>query len=142
MGRKRKVNGTAQPEHEPIPKGEFEEPLICALTDEEHTARSMSLADVDKRIDTVDLERREVAKGYSTQLKQLREERAPLIEAVETRKETRMVRCREVHNFERNNVTIIRLDTQEPVRERAMEAEELDAHRQPGMFNDGPPAEA
>jgi hypothetical protein len=54
-----------------------------------------------------------------------------------------MVRCREVHNFERNNVTIIRLDTQEPVRERAMEAEELDAHRQPGMFNDdGPAAEA
>jgi sulfate adenylyltransferase subunit 1 (EFTu-like GTPase family) len=137
MGRKRKVNGTAQ-EHEPIPKGEFEEPLTCVLTDQEHTDRSMSLADVDKRIDTVDLERREVAKGYSSQLKQLREERAPLIEAVETRKETRMVRCREVHNFERNNVTIIRLDTQETVRERAMEAEELDAHRQPGMFNDAP----
>jgi sulfate adenylyltransferase subunit 1 (EFTu-like GTPase family) len=142
-GRKKKaeMNGTSH-EEEPLAKGEFQEPLSCVLTDQEHTARSMSLADVDKRIDTVDLERREVAKGYSTQLKQLREERAPLIEAVETRKETRMVRCREVHNFERNNVTIIRLDTQETVRERAMEAEELDAHRQPGMFNDGPPAEA
>jgi hypothetical protein len=136
MGRRKKVNGTQTEEHEPIPKGEFEEPLVCVLTDQEHTARSMSLADVDKRIDAVDLERREVAKGYSAQLKKLREERSPLIEAVETRTETRMVRCREVHNFERANVTIIRLDTQEPIRERAMEADELDKHRQPSLIGD------
>lgn len=135
MGRKRKeVNGTTQ--EEPLAKGEFAEPLSCVLTDQEHTARSMSLADVDKRIDTVDAERREVAKNYSKSLKKLREERSPLIEAVETRTETRMVRCREVPNYERNNVTVVRLDTQETVRERAMEAEELDAHRQPSLIND------
>lgn len=135
-GRKKKeMNGTAQ-ETEPIPKGEFEEPLLCTLTDQEHTDRSMKLADVDKRIDLVDAERREKAREYSQSLKKLREERAPLIEAVETRTETRMVRCREVQNYERANVTVVRLDTQETVRERAMEADELDAHRQPGMFPD------
>lgn len=131
--KKSEVNGE---EHEPIPAGEFEEPLSCVLTDQEHTARSMSLADVDKRIDTVDAERREVAKNYSKSLKKLREERAPLIEAVETRTETRMVRCREVQNYERNNVTVVRLDTQATVRERAMEADELDAHRQPSLLSD------
>jgi sulfate adenylyltransferase subunit 1 (EFTu-like GTPase family) len=136
MARGRRKNSNQAADKETIPSGEFEEPLSCVLTDQEHTARSMSLADVDKRIDAVDLERREVAKGYSAQLKKLREERSPLIEAVETRTETRMVRCREVMNYERNNVTIVRLDTQEPVRERAMEADELDAHRQPKLIND------
>jgi len=136
MGRRSKKNGEQPSEKEQLPAGDSEEPLSCVLTDQEHTDRSMSLADVDKRIDAVDAERREVAKNYSKSLKKLREERAPLIEAVETKKETRMVRCREVMNYERNNVTVIRLDTQETVRERAMEAEELERFRQPSLIDD------
>lgn len=139
MARRKVTNGTAH--KPPLGGGEFEQPLPCVLTAEQHTERSMSLAEVDKQIDVVDLERREKAKVYSGELKKLRVKRAPLIEAVETRKEERMVRCREVPNWERRNVTTVRLDTQEVVGERAMEAGEVERHSQPDLLN-GDGAEA
>lgn len=135
MGRKKIINGEAVPE-EKSPAGYFEEPLECILTDAERQERGIMLADVDKRIDAKDAERREVAKGFSTVLKTLKAERAPLIEAVETGKDTRLIKCHEIHNFERNNVTVIRVDTQAVVRERAMEPHEREKHAQPSLIDD------
>lgn len=121
MGRKKVKNGEANGNGK---GGVYQEPLDVVLTDEEHEARSIRLAEVDRTIDEVQAERKDTSQKHGEHLKQLREEREPLIKAVETRKETRMVECREVHDFERNNVRVVRLDTQETVRERAMEPEE------------------
>lgn len=124
MARKKVPAAKSTNGHPPATGGEFEEPLEVTLTDEEHEARSIRLAEVDRQIDEMTQERKDKSQQYGTKIKELKDEREPLINAVEQRKETRLVRCREVPDFERNNVKIIRLDTQEAVRERAMEGDE------------------
>jgi hypothetical protein len=129
MGRKKSQNGEAKDGK----RGVYQEPLEVTLDPETRKARSIRLAEVDRLIDEVAAERKDTSQKHGEHLKKLREERDPLIKAVETGQETQMVECHDVHDHERGNVRTVRLDTQETIRERAMETTE----RQQGLGLDG-----
>ncbi len=121
------------------------------VTDAENTAKLQRLAVVDTKIKDTEAEKAGDVSKHNESLKQLRKEQRKLLEAIQTKRETREIECYEKRDERLNKVTIHRRDNDQLIDERAMTAAELSgqptpskpakppkARKQPDLPNTGP----
>jgi hypothetical protein len=108
---------------------EFIQLLDVPLTDAELIVKGEKLTEQLELIDQVTAEKKESMQSYNDKLKELDEIARSYRESIENRTEKREVTCAERQIFEQNKIEIVRLDTNEVVETRAMDA----ADRQPEL---------
>lgn len=111
----------------------FKEELPCKLTVDEHTRISEKLAAAIAERTALEVKKKETAKGFTDDIATIKRGIEKLRDAVEKHEEPRMVECSEESDFATNKVTVIRKDTGETVRTRAMEPEERERLAQPEL---------
>lgn len=102
----------------------WHEDLRCALHPAEVAERADRCAIKMGERDKVAIELKVVSAELRTQIKALEGEISSLGRMVREKVETREVECKEVEAFGQNAVQVVRLDTGEVVRERAMTSDE------------------
>ena len=98
--------------------------LPCALTDEELSQISDGLASTLRKYQDLREEKRETVKAYNKRIDDAEREFMRLAAMVNSRREDRPVRVREVFEYNTSTVMRIRTDTGEVVAKRAMKIEE------------------
>lgn len=100
--------------------------LPVKLTPEEYERNAEKLAAKIAEKDSLVLKKKSAVKDFTDRIMILSREQETLRKAAETHAEERMVDCVEETDFGKNKIVIRRLDTQEIVSERAMDAAERD----------------
>lgn len=121
----------------PTTESWFEE-LPCHLSAHEKLLKSESLAERLKDVHTVDAERKEAMADFKQRADELEKQVDKLALEVRTGREYRQVECFESASYSDSKVDIVRKDTGEVVRSRAMHPNErqekmpfVDAHGEP-----------
>lgn len=94
------------------------------VSDEETTARTLRLVEVDRKINETEADKASRVSDFNGELKQLRKERNKLLDAITNRKEKRDVECYEQPDERRNIVFIVRASDGKVLDERAMTLED------------------
>jgi hypothetical protein len=102
------------------PPRSFREKMPCKLTDEELVVRGASLADALAETERLDGERKNVNDGYKAKIELAEGKARELAGVLRSKTETREIEMLEEYIFATNTVRVIRADTKEVVRERAM----------------------
>lgn len=121
---------------ERFPPRKFREPLPCKLSDAERIASGIQVAALTAKIDRLKDEQKAAADKFKAEIELVRQECAGFLRELETGTRTREVEVVETFVHENNAVRVVRQDTGELVRERAMTADE----KQPSLpFDDDAP---
>lgn len=96
--------------------------LPVDLTKEELAFRAMHLGEITAKLDKLDERKRSQNQAIYRERKDLDAERRQLTETVTTKREVREVEVKEVPDFDRNCIDIIRTDTEEVVDTHPMRA--------------------
>lgn len=120
------------------------EQLTCKLTDAELTRRHEQLVEQLRAIELKEQSNKEAAKADRQELKEMCKVRDDLVRVIQAKVERRPVECRVEPIPRQTRVRVIRTDTGEQVRERAMNAAELEALQgklplKDGKLKDGKP---
>jgi hypothetical protein len=83
------------------------------LNSEEHRARSVRLAQIDRELQNVKAQKKAAVSKFSEKAATLEAEREELIKSVESGEEDRPVTCREEPNLDRGVIEFVRTDTPE-----------------------------
>jgi uncharacterized FlaG/YvyC family protein len=108
----------------------FVEKLPCELTRDEKLSKAEEMAASLKVRAEVELEAKSKADEFKSEMKRLDRTIGDRAEEIRTGVEYRQVECTERGDYRRNQVSIIRLDTGEVVRQRPMRVDE----RQDSLF--------
>jgi transposase len=98
--------------------------LRCELTKEELLECGKELADAKQQIDILDGELQQVKEQYKSRRTALEGKLNYAAQVIATGHEIRKVDCLTTHNYDNGRVTIVRLDTDELIEDRAMNEDE------------------
>lgn len=102
----------------------YQKVLPCALTRDEHHKRGIQLAETIEKIGDVERQKKRVADEFKSQIEDLEREATRLSGIVRSWKEERTVEVEERIDFARNTVAVVRMDTTEVIKERALTLDE------------------
>jgi len=108
----------------------FSRSLERQLTDEQVNDLGRQLAALYGKIETVDAERVDAAKGYSNRLKELKGTAQNVARKMRERKEETMTPCAELLDLNACKAMVVRLDTLDVIDTRTMAAAEVARHAQ------------
>lgn len=109
-------------------QGRHEEPLLCALDDDELRQRGADAARIVSQLDQLDEQRRLAASDFRDRMKELRSKLREISAAVRERQEERMVACETEPNYAAGLMVTVRLDSGEVIRSRPLTSEERQGH--------------
>lgn len=114
--------------------GVFAVQIDVVLTDQELNEKRAKVIEFLDSKAKIEAEKAEANKHFKVQLDNLEDAISTTVAVVHAGKERRMVECRELKDSIRCVATTVRADTLEFVSERALEADEVAALRQPSML--------
>lgn len=130
--------GPGEPEtRKAVIKQRFDRMLGVKLTDVELRERSRSLANSVTEIDKVETRKKAANDGFKAELERWYGVQANLSRQVDSGEESRMVECREVHDYRHKLVLVYRNDTNELIERREMSNHEY----QQDMFDEVDPGD-
>lgn len=106
----------------------FVERLPCKLTAEEKALKNEQRTQLTQDAMDVEEKAKEAADGFKTTLKTVEKALLDLHRELRTGEEVRPIECIEVFRFDQDMVEIVRNDTGEVVRKRAMDPRDRQSH--------------
>ena len=106
--------------------------LKCILTDDEFREYSSTLARKYSDIQELESQKKAITSDFASRINSATEETSRLARIIQNKCEYRNVDCEILYNYDKGIVTVIRLDTGEEVKSRAMTSDE----RQKKMFEE------
>jgi len=99
--------------------------LPCALTEDQIRERGIKLAGFEKELETIKLEKKAANASFKEKEEAINEEKAKLVQEINSRTEWRDVVVTEEKNYEKKEAYTIRTDTGEIVQTRALHPNEM-----------------
>lgn len=99
--------------------------LPVKLTQDEFDSFTAKLVSLDRKIDSLEDEKKEVSRKITNNIKETKREKNVVRRIVEDRVETRDVRCEFRPDYKNHVMNVFRLDTEERVEQRGLTKSEI-----------------